>query len=356
MNDHDFDISFNLYRLHEDKVDTKVITSDNTVSINRITSSVTICAQSQTNRPRNHETSYSLLLSMEKNNTQMHYAVMLDVGQFIYFNEEKFYNDKTPNEIANILIIDRNCLTGETFGKNGKLKIFTGQSHRTKYRALHWTCIKNCNASLTGFVKKHRFMQHIAKCIGGHVTSMNFNTIPIIEYFDSSEFKNTLLVSIVASFDTETCQNKDFTRRKNKFHTIYKSDLSKEAEMVLAGVVATVIVRPKRENDFTVYKDISMSDEELLYMDMIPFEIRKFIEVEDLEPVSSAIDHFRKSMDKFMFLNNEILGIYEEEKLKSIDKSEELEVNNKALMLCRLETSRRFGIYFMQFFQAAMED
>ena len=98
-----------------------------------------------------------------------------------------------------------------------------------------------------------------------------------------------------------------------------------------------------------------MSDEELLYMDMIPSEIRKFIEVEDLEPVSSAIDHFRKSMDKFMFLKNEILGIYEEEKLKSIDKSEELEVNNKALMLCRLETSRRFGIYFMQFFQAAME-
>ena len=251
--------------------------------------------------------------------------------------------------------IDRNCLTGETFGKNGKLKIFTGQSRGIKYRALHWFCIKNCNACLTGFVKKHRFMQHIGKCIGGHVTNMNFNTIPIIEYFDSSEFKNTLLVPIVVSFDTETCQNKDFTRRKNKFNTIYKSDLSKEAEMVLMGCVATVIVRPKRENDFTVYKDISMSDEELLYMDMIPFEIRKFIEVEDLEPVSSAIDQFRKSMDKFMFLKKKILDIYEEEKLKSIDKSEELEVNNKALMLCRLETSRRFGIYFMQFFRAAME-
>ena len=124
LNDHDFDISFNLYRLHEDKVYTKVITSDKTVSINRLTPSVTICAQSQTNRPRNHETSYSLLLSMEKNK-QMHCAIMLDVGQFIYFNEETFYNDKTPDEIANILNIDRNCLTGETFGKNGKLKVFT---------------------------------------------------------------------------------------------------------------------------------------------------------------------------------------------------------------------------------------
>ena len=41
--------------------------------------------------------------------------------------------------------------------------------------------------------------------------------------------------------------------------------------------------------------------------------------------------------------------------MKSIDKSEELEANNKALMLCRLETSHHFGIYFMQFFQAAME-
>ena len=127
--------------------------------------------------------------------------------------------------------------------------------------------------------------------------------------------------------------------------------MSKEAEMVLTGCIATVIVRPKRENDFTVYKDISMNDGELLYMDMIPFEIRKFIEVEDLEPVSSAIDQFRKSMDKFMFLKKKILDIYEEEKLKSIDKSEELEVNNKALMLCRLETSRCFGIYFMQFFR-----
>ena len=156
---------------------------------------------------------------MENNEKQMHCSVMLDVGQFIYFDEEKLYNDKTPDEIAKILNIDRNCLTGETIGKNGKLKTFTGQSHNSKYKALHWVCIKNCNACLTGFVKKNRFMTHIAICIGGHVSNMIFNTIPIVEYYESNEFKNTLLVPIVASFDTETCQNKDFTRRKNKFNT-----------------------------------------------------------------------------------------------------------------------------------------
>ena len=305
LNKHGINISFNIYILMDEKVHTKIITTDKTVSASRITSSASIMHQSQTGRLRSHETSYNLLISNEKDK-QLHCSVALNIGQFIYHNEEKFYYDKDPEELAKILNVSQDCLTGETIGQGGDKKDFTGTSKRSKFSALHWANVHMCNACLTAFIKKHSYVSHIQKCVGGHVANMDFSTIPHVEHFESKEFKDTILTPIVASFDTESCQNKDITRRKTKANVIYKSDEGKLGEMILTAVVATVIIRPRRKNDFTIYKDISMSDDELLDQSTIPKEVNRFIEVEDMASLSDAVDKFRNVMNEFMALKNKI--------------------------------------------------
>lgn len=363
LNNFGIDISFNLYLLADDKVLTKIISSDKTVSASRITSSVVLCQRSKTNKPRNHNTSFNLLFTEEGEGKQFHCANVLNIGKFVYHNEERFFYDKGPKELAKIINNTSGCLTGATIG-DGEIgddpKVPTGTSRRTKFTAVAWQTVYNCNACLTAFLKKARFKDHILKCVGGHVSSIKFDTIPHIEHFENKEFPSTLLCPLVASFDTEACGNKDLTRRKNKDGSIFKSDERREAEMVLIAIVATVIVRPNRENDFTVYKDISMSDEELLNYSTVPHEISRLLEVEDLANLSLQIDQFRIVMDAFINLKAKILELYTELVENPVpglkeDIEQRLEAANKLLLKRRLEASRNFGVFFMQFFQALME-
>ena len=124
-----------------------------------VTASVCILGKSRTSRPRNHNTSFNLV-----------------IGKI-------------------------------------EVKISTGKSHRAQSRALYWQHLYNCDACLSSLVRKCVFKDHIKKCVGDHVSNMNFSTIPHVEHFEEREYPNTLLCPIVASFDTEACHNADITRR-----------------------------------------------------------------------------------------------------------------------------------------------
>ena len=363
LNNFGIDISFNLYILADDKVITKIICAEKTVTASRVTSSVVLCHKSKTNRPRNHATCFNLLITEEGQGKQFHCCNVLNIGKFIYHNEERFFYEKGAGELAKVIDNTTNVLTGDKIGNSEfgeEPKVLTAGSRRAKYAAVSWQTIFNCNACLTGFLKKNRFKDHISQCVGGHVSSMNFETIPHIEHFENKEFQSTLLCPLVASFDTEACGNKDLTRRKNKDGGICKSDERKEAEMVMVAVVTTVIVRPNRDNDFTFYKDISMSDTEMLDYSTVPRDISRLIEVEDLANLSLQIDQFRIVMDEFMDLKAKILKLYTELAENPVpglteDIEQQIESANKLLLKRRLEASRRFGVFFMQFFQALME-
>ena len=57
--DHEIDISINLYVLSENKVHNTMVTSDKTVAATRVTSSITLLGVSKTSRPRHHNTSFN---------------------------------------------------------------------------------------------------------------------------------------------------------------------------------------------------------------------------------------------------------------------------------------------------------
>ena len=78
--------------------------------------------------------------------------------------------------------------------------------------------------------------------------------------------------------------------------------------MILVAVVGTVIVRPNKKLNYTVYKYVSMTDDELLdYESAIPWEIHRYIDVEDVANVSCSIDCFTATMDDFMDLKRKSL-------------------------------------------------
>ena len=180
-------------------------------------------------------------------------------------------------------------LTSESVGS--EKKVSTGVSRRAKSSAFYWTFIHACCACTTAFVRKEAFQKHVKKCVGGHVSKMSFSTFPHVEHFEEREFPNTLLCPIVASFDTEACGNLDISRRVTNDGRIFTSDERKCAEMILLAVVATVIVRPNRKLDYTVYKDVSMSNDELLdYKSTVPWEIHRHIDVEDDANLSCSVN------------------------------------------------------------------
>ncbi|XP_066931070.1 uncharacterized protein [Clytia hemisphaerica] len=356
LNNHGVNISFNLYLMAEDRVHTKVVSGDKVTSVNRLTSSVIIVQQSKINKPRHHNTSFNIVLTEEGEGTQFHCAAVLNVGKFIYHNDERFFYEKGADKLANIINTTNACLTGGYL--DGDEKVSTAKSRRVKYAAKSWQTVHNCNACMTGFLKKERFENHIMSCVGGHVSSMVFNTIPHIEHFESKEFASTLLCPIVASFDTEACASKDITRRIGKDGIIYKSDAQKEAKMILCAVVATVIVRPKRSNDYTFYKDTSMDDEEMMDYTTIPFTIRRHVEVEDIVNLSQSLEYFRTSMNAFMELKLRIINMHMEKSENPAMKQqakEELNATSALLTKRRSEASKRFGVFYMQFFQIIME-
>ena len=67
LNEHGIDISFNVYTLADDKVHTKIITKDNTLSVSRITSSSLFHIRVIQIDYETIENRYNLMLSNEKN-------------------------------------------------------------------------------------------------------------------------------------------------------------------------------------------------------------------------------------------------------------------------------------------------
>ena len=72
LQEHGVDISFNLYTLSENKIHNTFVTSEKTVTANRVTSSICILGRSRTSRPRNHNTSFNLVLDQLGGAEQMH--------------------------------------------------------------------------------------------------------------------------------------------------------------------------------------------------------------------------------------------------------------------------------------------
>jgi len=70
LNNHGIDISFNLYFLADDRVHTKVVSGEKVTSVNRPTSSVIIAQQSKTSKPKNHISSFNILLTEENDGVQ----------------------------------------------------------------------------------------------------------------------------------------------------------------------------------------------------------------------------------------------------------------------------------------------
>ena len=285
LQEYEVDLSMNLYSLGENKVHNTVVTAEKTVSASKVTSSICIMGKSKTSRPRNHHNSFNLVIEKMGNNNgetqQLHCSNCLNVGKFMYTNVQRFSYDKSPEELAKILKVSVDSLTSANIG--GIEKVPTGERRRSKTRDICWQLLFNCNACMTVFVRKKAFKEHIKKCVGGHVSGMNFSVIPHVEHFEEKEYPTTLLCPIVASFDTEACGNTDIARRVDKNGDVYKSDERKKAEMVLVAVVVTVIVRPNKKLNYTLYNDLSMSDTELLdYKSTVPWEIRRHIDVEDL--------------------------------------------------------------------------
>ena len=194
IQEHGLDISFNIYIMASDKVHNSVLRAEKTVTISRLISSVSIYYNSETSRARNHNSSYNFLINQESAD-QFHCSDCLDIGKFVYHNEERFYYDKGPEELTKMLSLSVDSLTGPELG--GEEKVLTGSSRHSKFRALNWQTVFTCNACLTGFLKKVKFQDHILGCVGGHVSRMNFSTILQIEHFEEWEYPNTLLCPII---------------------------------------------------------------------------------------------------------------------------------------------------------------
>jgi len=226
LQQHGIDISINIYVMANDKVHNAILNIKKTVSASRLASSVSILYKSETSRPRNHKTSFNLLLD-KKGDNLFHCSNVLNIGKFIYHNEERFIYNNGPEELVNILKTSDDSLTDTHIG--GERKVPTGDSTRSKFRSLQWQNVYTCNACLTGFLRICKFCDHIKQYVGGHVSGMSFDPIPQVEHFEEKEFPSTLLCPIVASFDVETCGNTDITRRVNKEGKIYKTDELKKS-------------------------------------------------------------------------------------------------------------------------------
>ena len=366
LQSHGVDISFNLYQFVETKVHNTYITSEKRISANRTTSSVCMAARSKTLRARNHRTSFNLTLTKSDNGAQLHCALCLTIGKFIYWNHESFLYDKSPEELEKLLNLSPNILIGTKIGDDEK--VITGQSRKSKTRAVSWQTCFTCNACQNAFVRKQVFSKHVKSCVGGHISGMTFDPIPHIEHFEEKDFHYTLACPIISSYDTEACSTIDFERRINKKDgTVYKSDGRKIKKMVLSACVATVIIRPEERLIYTIYKDASMNNEELLNVkeSTIPKEINRLIDLEDIIELELVVDEFRSSMEEFMDFKLEVLEL--ENRVDNNTSSSRLSVGEKNILLATLKSkkeslrgsrdgaSKCFGLYFMQLFQCVME-
>ena len=124
-------------------------------------------------------------MNEEGGGSQFHCSAVLNVGKFINHNEERFYYEKGPNNLASVINKIKCCLSGETIGdgcETDDQKVLTATSRRSAFKAVSWQTVFNCNACLTGYLKKQRFCDHILNCVGGHVSSMIFEKISHLEH------------------------------------------------------------------------------------------------------------------------------------------------------------------------------
>lgn len=62
-------------------------------------------------------------------------------NSFIYHNEERFYYDKWPAELAKILNVSVNSLIDAKIGEYGDEKVTVATSRPTKYAAMNWQTV-----------------------------------------------------------------------------------------------------------------------------------------------------------------------------------------------------------------------
>jgi len=98
---------------------------------------------------------------------------VLNIGKFIYYNGEQFIYNDGPEELAKILKASDDSLTNTYL--DGERKVPTGDSAKSKFCSLHWQNVFTCNACLTGFSRKNKFIEHINQCVGGHVSGVKFD-------------------------------------------------------------------------------------------------------------------------------------------------------------------------------------
>ena len=353
LQDYGYDISFNLYHMKNDKVRTKIITTEvNTITATRLTSSVLLIKFPNTGVVRKHENTYCLLFDYAKGTekifTRRHESctVILDMGKFMYSNRERIYCEKDFEELRRLLNVGKDGLTGPLLDGISKVRTCTKSS--TKFDALHWKTSHLCKGCVSAFVKKAGYVQHVKKCVGGYQPTIEFTAIPHLEKFDEREFRETLLSPIVASFDTEASQTFDIYRRQKKDGTYLKSHASREAEMLLTGIVASVTIRSRPKDSYTLYKDVSMSDARLADISTVPTSVKSFISCEERRLLAHNIELFRNAMDDFMCHKEfrDDRGEY--------DECVRLE-QNAIVRKKRKDVSYLFGTYFMSLFQACME-
>ena len=108
LQEHGIDISMNLYNLSENRVHTTLVKSEKTVTATRV---ITVLAK--TSRPRQHISSFNLVLS-EEGGEQFQCWNCLNTGKFMYHNIERFYYNRGPEELAKLLKVSIDSITSDT--------------------------------------------------------------------------------------------------------------------------------------------------------------------------------------------------------------------------------------------------
>ena len=355
--EHDVPIHFNLYGLNEKFVRVNVSTTGESLTVKRLTGAVTFLFQSKTLQPKNHADTYSLLLSKVDNDLQFHCSVILNVGEMCFHNEEKLHVAKTMEELAQMVETSIDSLTDL---QQNVSQSSCSEQNKKKAIVMWWRSTHVCRACCKAFVRLDRFKHHISSCTGGHVSSIQFSTEPALEYFSPSEYNRTLKCPIVCALDTEASCIDEIKRRIRKNGEIYKSDQLKIGQMSMFAVTASVVVRPFPELSYSIYKDVSFTNAQLLKVTIPHWKMCK-LSVEDSNILETAVNSFRKAMNKFVLVKKKKLDLLDQKEDMLADSlftdPESSEINDQLaavdfqLIEARNEASRMFGIYFMELFQ-----
>ena len=111
--------------------------------------------------------------------------------------------------------------------------------------------------------------------------------------------------------------------------------------------MVTVIIRSPFEDSFTMYKDVSMIDEELMATSTVSKSVLQFVTGGERESHLFVVRDFRKAMDEFM-LTKEKLNLFD-------DDEEDKERLKELIRKKHCEASYLFGVFIMTLFQSLIE-